>query len=157
MIFGVFYRKMSAFTKVFHGFALIWLFLSVEAIGQERFTYALSMYDPVSFQVTARPQEGRENLSLLWGGRTWAFANEGNRAAFKHAPEVYAPLFQGCDPLSLAQGYRAEGLAKIYLIYNQRLLLFQSREHRVLFLAAPDTLLAKAQSRARDAKCGPYQ
>jgi len=157
MIFGVFYRKMSAITKVFQGFAVVWLVLAGHAIAQERFAYALSMCDPVSYQVTKRPQQGREDVTLMWGGHVWAFANEGNRAAFEHAPEVYAPLFQGCAPLSIAQGYRAEGLAKVYLIYNQRLLLFQSRVNRALFLAAPDALLAKAQSRAREAKCGPYQ
>ena len=157
MISDVFYRKFVRTGRFVWCSLLFLCAASAFAYAQERFTYTLSMCDPVSYQVSETPEKGREDLSLSWGGRVWAFANEGNREAFKHDPEVYAPLFQGCDALSLAQGYRAEGLAKIYLVYNQRLLLFQSREHRALFLTAPDILLAKAQSRARDVKCGPYQ
>ncbi|KZL23466.1 hypothetical protein PsWM33_03660 [Pseudovibrio sp. WM33] len=157
MISEVFYRKFAQTGKILWSSIVFLCAISVIAAAQERFTYTLSMCDPVTYQVSETPEKGREDLTLSWGGRVWAFSNEGNRDAFRHAPEVYAPLFQGCDALSLAQGYRAEGLAKIYLVYNQRLLLFQSREHRALFLTAPESLLAKAQSRARDVKCGPYQ
>ncbi len=157
MVSEVFYRKVARTGKILWVSTAFSCAVSVFATAQERFTYVLSMFDPVTYQISETPEKGREDLTLSWGGRVWAFANEGNRDAFRHAPEVYAPLFQGCDALSLAQGYRAEGLAMIYLVYNQKLLLFQSREHRALFLTAPDSLLAKAQSRARDVKCGPYR
>ncbi len=157
MISDVFYRKFARTAKILGCSMLFLSSASVLAAEQERFTYTLSMCDPVSYQVSEIPEKGREDVTLAWGGRIWAFTNEGNREAFRLDPEVYAPLFQGCDALSLAQGYRAEGLAKIYLVYDQRLLLFQSRENRALFLTAPDILLAKAQNRASGAKCGPYQ
>ncbi|WP_093189440.1 hypothetical protein [Pseudovibrio sp. Tun.PSC04-5.I4] len=157
MIFVVFYRKMMIW-GCFASCSLVFLLLACGvSSAEDRSQYSLSRCDPVSYQIANAPEKGREDLSLSWGGRIWAFTNEGNREAFKRDPKIYAPLFQGCDALSLAQGYRAEGLAKIYLVYNQRLLVFQSREHRALFLTEPDTILAKAQSRARDVKCGPYQ
>ncbi|WP_208979512.1 hypothetical protein [Pseudovibrio axinellae] len=157
MISEVFYRKLAVITKVLGAAGVFLMLVVVSVNAQERFTYVLSMFDPVSYQVSQLPEKGREDITLSWGGRIWAFSNEGNRDAFRHSPEVYAPLFQGCDALSLAQGYRAEGLAKIYLIYDQQLMLFQGREHRALFLSAPDTLLVKAKSHAGDVKCGPYQ
>lgn len=157
MFFSVFYRKVDFKCLLLVLSALISTTLVVPAAAVQRYSYALEQCDPVSYQVSGRPLMGDEAYNVSWGGRIWAFVNEGNKQAFLRDPEVYAPLFRGCDAMSLAQGYRAQGLVKVYLIYKQRLLLFQSRENRSLFLSAPDAILEKAQGHADAVNCGPYR
>ena len=106
---------------------------------------AIGGNDPVSFYVDGEPREGSADFQLDWGGTTWHFVNEGNQAAFKQHPEVYAPLFGGRCAYAMSQGIAAEGAPQFYVIYHDRLLLFANAGNRAAFMTNPDILLEEAE------------
>ncbi len=111
---------------------------------------ALGGYDPVAYFLLGRPALGDSERQLDWGGTTWLFVDEGTRAAFREAPEIYAPLFGGHCAFAVAQGRPAEGSPQFFLIHRQRLLLFADAVSRAAFLLDPDHLLAEAEQRWPD-------
>lgn len=115
--------------------------------------YAVGGHDPVAYFIDRRPRRGAPDHELRWADTVWVFVNEGNRAAFEKAPEVYAPYFSGCDPYALAQGGVTQGNPMIFALYDGRLLLFHSEINRFLFLADPQVLDRAAQGNARRLGC----
>ena len=111
---------------------------------------AIGGYDPVAYFLLGRPALGDSERQLDWGGTTWLFVDEGTRAAFREAPETYAPLFGGHCAFAVAQGRPAEGSPQFFLIHRQRLLLFADAVSRAAFLLDPDHLLAEAERRWPD-------
>lgn len=108
---------------------------------------ALGGYDPVLYFLDDRPGLGNDRFQTDWGGTTWWFRNEGDRAAFTAAPEVYAPLFGGRCAFAVARGWPTEGSPLFHLVWRGRLLLFADAVARVAFLSDPDRLLAEAERR----------
>ena len=112
---------------------------TTEWVVVNRYTgLAIDGFDPVAYFVDAAPKEGRAELELRSGGATWRFHNEGNRAAFAAAPEVYTPRFGGHDPMALARGAATPGHPALWLIAEQRLYLFYSAEARAAFARDPE-------------------
>jgi YHS domain-containing protein len=56
---------------------------------------AIKGYDVVSYFVDSKPQEGTPGFAHEWMGAKWHFASAEHLAAFKAAPEKYAPEFGG--------------------------------------------------------------
>jgi len=108
---------------------------------------ALGGYDPVLYFLEDRPVMGDQRHQYDWGGTTWMFKNEGDLAAFRAAPQVYAPLFAGRCAFGIAQGRPTEGSPLHHLVWRGRLLLFADATSRVAFLTDPDRLLAEAERR----------
>lgn len=108
---------------------------------------ALGGFDPVAYFLDGRAVEGAPAHELDWGGTTWRFADEGSLAAFRDAPEVYAPLYGGRCAFAVAAGRPTEGSPIHFLIWHDRLLLFADAVSRAAFLADPDRLFAEAQRR----------
>lgn len=108
---------------------------------------ALGGYDPVLYFLEDRAVLGQARHQFDWGGTTWWFRNEGDLAAFRGAPEVYAPLFAGRCAFAVAAGRPAEGSPLHHLVWRGRLLLFADAVSRRAFLEAPDRLLAEAERR----------
>src|SRR5690606_24809806 len=117
--------------------------------------YALGGHDPVAYFTDKAPRRGEAELEAHWRGVAWTFVNEGNRAAFVAAPEVYAPRFGGCAPYSLAEGYATTGNPLVFALYGERLYLFHSEVDRFLFLANPEHLRAEAEKNADRLECVP--
>lgn len=108
---------------------------------------ALGGYDPVAYFLNGRPTLGDPDHQLDWGGVTWFFRDEGTEAAFRDAPEIYAPLFAGRCAFAVSQGRPAEGSPHYFVVFRGRLLLFADATARAAFLLAPDRLLAEAERR----------
>jgi hypothetical protein len=108
---------------------------------------AIDGFDPVSYFVGAAPRVGKAALELQSGGAIWRFRNEGNRAAFAGAPEVYRPRFGGHDPVAVARGVATPGHPALWLIVRNRLYLFYSAESRALFAKDPAGAVAAAERR----------
>ncbi len=108
---------------------------------------ALGGYDPVVYFLGGRPGLGSPQWQLDWGGATWHFRDEGDLAAFKATPEVYAPLFAGRCAFAVSRGWPAEGSPLHALVWRGRLLLFADATSRIAFLEDPDRLLAEAERR----------
>jgi hypothetical protein len=106
---------------------------------------AIDGFDPVAYFVDGAPQQGRAELELRAAGATWRFRNEGNRAAFAAAPDVYAPRFGGHDPISIGRGASAPGHPSLWLIAENRLYLFYGAEARAVFARDTGTAIEAAE------------
>jgi hypothetical protein len=109
--------------------------------------FALGGYDPVAYWTEGRPVLGQAAFEFAWQGTTWRFANVGNLAAFRAAPEVYAPLFAGRCAFAVSQGRPTEGSPLFPAFVGGRLLLFADATARAAFMLAPDRLLSTAIGR----------
>ena len=119
---------------------------TTEWVVTNRYTgLAIDGFDPVAYFVEAAPKEGRAELEFRSGGAVWRFLNEGNRAAFAAAPEVYTPRFGGHDPMALARGAATPGHPALWLIVKQRLYLFYSVEARAAFARDPEEAIEVAE------------
>jgi hypothetical protein len=106
---------------------------------------ALDGFDPVSYFLDG-PRQGRPEFEYVWAGVPWYFANAANRDAFIRAPRTYAPAYGGYGVMSLARGYLSDGDPHVYLIRNDRMLLFFSPENRAAFELAEAAALAAADT-----------
>jgi hypothetical protein len=95
---------------------------------------ALNGFDPVAYQLEGQPVAGRQDYELILDGIAWRFASAANRAAFKDAPEVYAPAFAGFDPTGVADGVAVDSDPARFAVVGSRLFLFRSDENRRRFL-----------------------
>lgn len=119
--------------------------------------YALSGHDPVAYFVDGFPRKGDRSFVHEWGGAEWVFVNEGNMAAFKNAPETYAPAYAGCGAFALAEGFATAGNPHIFAFVDGRLTLFHSVVNRFLFMVNMDRLSADAAENARKTGCEPQR
>jgi hypothetical protein len=103
--------------------------------------------DPVAYFTNGKPTAGRENFELRHAGVVWRFDNEGNRAAFIAAPDVYMPQFGGYDPVGVSLGVARPGIPALWALREQRLYLFYAADARAKFLANPAEVIAGATGR----------
>lgn len=84
---------------------------------------ALDGLDPVSYADPAGPVAGREDLSVVWSGRTWRFSDQRHRAMFESEPHHYAPQYDGHSALIVAHGGLVPGNPRLYTVVDGRLYL----------------------------------
>ena len=80
--------------------ALLVIFLSQAAWAEDPVNtnwrgLAVKGYDVVAYFTLGVPTRGDSDYSYRWRDATWRFANAGHLAAFKAAPETYAPQYGG--------------------------------------------------------------
>lgn len=107
---------------------------------------ALRGFDPVAYRSTGRPTPGQSEHELIADGIVWRFASAANLAAFRDAPEIYAPAFGGFDPVGIAAGAIVDSDPQMFAIRDGRLFLFRSADNRARFTAESE-LLRKAEQR----------
>lgn len=95
---------------------------------------ALSGFDPIGYHLHGRPTPGRPEFEILYNGSVWRFASAANRDTFLAAPEIYAPAFEGFDPLGVADGHAVETSPAEFAIIDGRLFLFRTADNRRAFL-----------------------
>jgi len=106
---------------------------------------AIYGFDPVAYFTNAAAM-GSEQLELPYGGAVWRFRNAGNRTAFAERPDVYMPQFGGYDPIVLAHGNATPGHPHLFVVAENRLFLFHTREARDRFAADPQQAIAAASA-----------
>jgi hypothetical protein len=111
---------------------------------------AISGFDPVAYFTDGKPVFGRPDLELTYDGTVWRFQNEGNRAAFKANPDVYAPRFGGYDPVAIARGAWVAGHPLVWAVIGDRLYLFYDDQARAAFLADAGRIIATAERKWPD-------
>lgn len=94
---------------------------------------AIGGYDPLSYFVDGAARPGRREHEAEWAGVTWRFASAANRAAFLDNPHVYAPRYGGYSPSGVAEGVAVRGNPLIWSIHGQRLYLFYSPQHKLVW------------------------
>jgi len=107
---------------------------------------AIYGFDPVAYFTSAAAAMGSEELELPYGGAVWRFRNAGNRTAFAERPDVYMPQFGGYDPIVLAHGSATPGHPHLFVVAENRLFLFHTREARDRFAADPQRAIAAASA-----------
>lgn len=106
---------------------------------------AIGGFDPVAYFTNARPTPGRPNVEGNYARAIWRFDNEGNRAAFLAAPQIYMPQFGGYDPTAVARGVATAGNPLYWLIIDTKLYLFYDAGARAAFMADPKGFVAAAE------------
>jgi len=106
---------------------------------------AISGFDPVAYFTEGKALFGRPEFELNLDGAVWRFGNEGNRGAFEHHPDVYAPRFAGYDPVAIGRGRSVPGHPLFWVIVGQRLYFFYSEQTRSAFLADPGRIIDTAE------------
>jgi YHS domain-containing protein len=85
---------------------------------------ALEGYDPVSY-FDGKPLEGRDELTALYKGIVYQFANQSNLAKFKAAPTKFEPAYGGWCAYAMGEGGDKVKIdPETYTILNGRLYLF---------------------------------
>lgn len=56
---------------------------------------AVKGYDVVAYFTIGQPTKGKKTFSYRWQDANWRFSNADNLAAFKAAPDKYAPQYGG--------------------------------------------------------------
>ncbi|MEX0591643.1 MAG: YHS domain-containing (seleno)protein [Xanthobacteraceae bacterium] len=107
---------------------------------------ALFGFDPVSYFLDGSARIGQEFFSLSFGGLTWHFRSEANRAAFRAQPDVYVPRFGGYDPIALVRGAPVAGHPSLFVVHEGQLFLFHQLENRTRFLAEPGPAIEAARA-----------
>jgi YHS domain-containing protein len=110
--------------------------------------FAIRGFDPVAYFIHSEPRPG--TVEAEWGGVTWRFVNEGNRAAFLDAPQVYAPRFGGICALGMARGIEREADPHLWAIHRGQLYFFQTPVDRTIWLEQPDRFAAEGARHWRD-------
>lgn len=109
--------------------------------------FAINGFDPVGYFVEGRPLLGHNGLETRLGGAYWRFANEGNLAAFRRDPAVFAPRFGGFCVVAISRGAAAAGNPEIFAVYENQLYLFYSEGNRQVFLRDPEGVIGQANRR----------
>ena len=105
---------------------------------------ALHGMDPVAYFSDRSAVQGSAALELTFADATFRFRNEGNRAAFAAAPEVYLPRFGGYDPIAIGRGVATPGNPLVWHMFGGRLYLFHTLAARTAFVADPQRGVAAA-------------
>jgi hypothetical protein len=74
-------------------------------------------YDAVSY-FQGGPKAGDPTKVVEWNGVKWYFSSDENLAAFKAAPEKYAPQYGGYCAFAVSKGATAKGDPNVYTIVD---------------------------------------
>jgi hypothetical protein len=113
---------------------------------------AIDGFDPVAYFTGDGAVQGREEFEYAFGGVTWRFRSEGNRAAFADHPEVYAPQFGGYDPVAIGRGVSVPGHPLTWAVVGERLYLFYDSKARSDFIEAPRRAISAAHRQWPDVR-----
>lgn len=109
-------------------------------LGTHHSGLALRGFDPVAYRIEDKATPGRAAYELTHRGTVWRFVSAGNREAFRDAPLVYEPAFDGFDPAGVAEGRAVDSDPRHFAIIGSRLYLFRSAATRERFVADPAQL-----------------
>jgi hypothetical protein len=106
---------------------------------------AISGFDPVAYFTEGAATPGRGEFEYRFAGAVWRFRNQGNRAAFVAAPEVYMPRFGGYDPIGIVRGVAVPGHPRLWFVTGGRLYLFYTVDSQAAFVLDIDRTAAAAE------------
>lgn len=89
---------------------------------------AIDGHDPVAYFTMSKAVRGEQAITANYGGATYQFSSQENKALFEADPAKYAPQYGGYCAYGASQGYNAPVEAdkftivddKLYLNYNGR-------------------------------------
>lgn len=119
---------------------------SASAINTLGGTHAINGYDPVAYFTSGGPRKGQPALAHQYGGATWLFASEANRALFVASPEKYLPAFGGFCAYGVSRGYLVKIDPNAWSIVDGVLYLNYDRSVRATWLKDASGHIATART-----------
>ena len=107
---------------------------------------AVGGYDAVSYFSDGGPKQGSEQFSTDWKGAKWRFSSGKNLAAFKAAPEKYAPQYGGYCAYAVSKGATAKGDPSAWTLVDGKLYLNYSKVVRSIWRQDIPGNVAKASA-----------
>jgi hypothetical protein len=108
-------------------------------------TVALHGYDAVAYFTENRAVKGSRRIIERLGGAQYQFASRGNRYEFLRDAPHYQPQFGGYCATSLAMGRLEDINPRLFLIYDNKLYLFNNPEAQAMFLNDPRRIIYAAR------------
>lgn len=105
---------------------------------------AVDGYDPVAYFTEGAPVKGDKEFTTDYNGAEWRFASADNLAAFKAAPEKYAPQYGGYCAWAVSQNYTARGNPENFTVVDGKLYLNYNDEIQARWEADIPGFVAKA-------------
>lgn len=84
---------------------------------------AIQGYDPVAYFTVSKPTPGDKTIQSNYGGATYYFATQENKAAFAKNPEQYIPQYGGFCAFGMSEGYEAPIKPEAFTIVEDKLYL----------------------------------
>lgn len=112
----------------------------------DRAGIAIDGFDPVAYFASGTAVGGLSQHEAQHNGVVWRFASRANREAFLQTPDAYLPRFGGHDPIGIANGQIVNARPELFLILDDRLLLFRTEQGREVVRNNP-ALLGKADQK----------
>jgi hypothetical protein len=106
---------------------------------------ALHGYDPVAYFNDNKAVKGSRRIFSRIGGAQYEFASRANRYEFLRDAPHYQPQFGGYCVTSLAMGRLEDINPKLFVIYDDKLYLFNNSEARDRFLGDPRHIISEAR------------
>ena len=107
---------------------------------------AIDGFDPVAYFASGTAVGGLSQHEAQHNGIVWRFASRANREAFLQTPDAYLPRFGGHDPIGIANGQIVDARPELFLILDDKLLLFRTEQGREVVRNNP-ALLGKADQK----------
>jgi YHS domain-containing protein len=106
---------------------------------------ALHGYDPVAYFTDGEAVKGSKRTIERLGGAEYHFASRGNRYEFLGNAPRYQPQFGGYCATSMARGRLEDINPRLFVIYDNKLYLFNNTEARSMFQREPRRIIAQAR------------
>jgi hypothetical protein len=116
------------------------------AVNADSAGLAMRGYDPVAFFTDGKPVVGSPAHRTEWNGAIWQFASAQSLAAFRAAPEHYAPQFGGYCAWAVSQHYLAPGDPNYWKIVDGKLYLNANARAKELWEADQADAIARGQA-----------
>jgi YHS domain-containing protein len=107
---------------------------------------AINGYDTVAYFKQKTPVKGRSDISVMWKGVVWRFANDANREAFEANPWAYAPQYGGYCAYGVSMGYRDVTVPDAWQIIDGKLYLIRTRLVREIWQRDVDGHIVRANA-----------
>ena len=104
----------------------------------------LDGHDPVSYFNAPAPLRGSDARQFQYAHGTYRFASDANLAAFRAAPERYAPRYGGFCAKGLGYAIRSGGDPTVFEVRDGRLYIFAVPYARDYWRTDPADFIAKA-------------
>ena len=107
---------------------------------------AVSGYDTVAYFTDDKATKGSSQFSTEYKGVKWQFKNAENLAAFKQAPEKYAPQYGGYCAWAVANNDTASGDPQQWTIEDGKLYLNYDASIQAKWLKDKSNLIQQADN-----------
>lgn len=106
---------------------------------------ALHGYDPVAYFTDDEAVKGSRRIIERLGGAEYHFASSANRYEFLGNAPKYQPQFGGYCTTSMAMGRLEDINPNLFVIYDNKLYLFNNQAMRDMFQRNPGRTIAEAR------------